>query len=368
MITQTPQSLIPTTPLSNQPQQTIPTPITPSLYVLKHDEEKGYYAEKQSTPFEIIGKSYGKINFYVENIWRAYTRKKESTGVILTGQAGSGKSRLAEVLCNLSITQKQPVLWIKGVKPTDVLVDYLSNLNNFTILIDEFGKIFNIKQQNRMLSMLGGMKSGKKLFIFTENNTSSISPFILNRPTRARYHLDYSKVPEDVIEEYCDDYDVTKTFYNDLIKKYLSSTVFSFDQLKVLVDEHKISPEISVDEMLEYLNAKVLIKPQMLSIDKVELVVEDGDNIQCKLTNKPMATDYNRFKTYDRIRLWVDIEIPPKYDDKELEELKAKNMPPPMGARTSITVNKNNITHMDEEKGVIECLVEEKYLVKFLIK
>lgn len=74
----------------------------PGIYELKqiHGE---YTLNYVSFKFKEPEKLYGKLPKYINFYWNAFVRRKFNSGVILTGQAGAGKSEMAKILSNLCV-------------------------------------------------------------------------------------------------------------------------------------------------------------------------------------------------------------------------------------------------------------------------
>ena len=205
--------------------------------------------------FELPPKLYGKINEYSKYIWDRFKNSNGmSTNVLITGLKGTGKTETAKAICNLAVDNTYPVYMIEGVDADDGLLSFLDSIDNAIIFIDEFAKIFKGQLQNKMLTMLSNLANKNIMWILTENETYGINQFLLNRPGRIRYHIEYGKLKRNVVEEYCRDRGVNEKFLKDLLERYEGTTMFTFDQLKALVDEHLYAPHLSLDELLDMLN------------------------------------------------------------------------------------------------------------------
>lgn len=242
--------------------------LAPKVYQLAIDKET---EQEMLVPimnsYNIQGKNYGDTEAMTELFWNSYTSDaRSSMGVLLTGGAGTGKSRMGEMLCNKSIANGQPVIKVSELKVTSSTIKYLASLPPCTILFDEFGKWVTVEMQNKMLGLFSDVNTyGRKLFIITENEQRSVSPYIINRPGRARYHIDFSKMDKDVLMEYCTDYRVDNVFMEDLLETYIKAKTFSFDFLQCLVKEHIMTPNVKLEKLLKYLNMSTLINIPLLA-------------------------------------------------------------------------------------------------------
>jgi len=234
-------------------------PIQPAIYKLGYDKDSGYYLTPYKQSFTVEGKSYGSMNKHVDLFWGSYLRKSHSMGVMLTGAAGSGKTRMAEMLSNIALRHNMFVVMITEIPIKLELISYIDSLCNAVIMFDEFSKNVNMSMQGKMLTMFSAIGPAKKLFIITENELRSVSQFIRTRPGRIRYALDFSRVEIDVVEECCSDYGVCGEFKETLLKLHSKAPKMAFDHLQTIVSEHVAMPDMSLDELLEILNLSDLL-------------------------------------------------------------------------------------------------------------
>ena len=263
-----------------------PVSNTPPLgvYVVGLDENDEYYLTPSNETFEVKGKNYGKMEEHANIFWKSYCMAIRNTGVLLTGNAGSGKTRTLDITCRLSLDAGQPVIIVNSSLKVNLhLIKYLDSFDNVTLHMDEFGKTFDLRMQSKMLGMLSGNDARKKFILMTENSSMRISEFILNRPGRARYHKHFGKVEQDIFDEFLEDHDITVTFEKDLRRLYSGSLKFSFDQLQALVTEHMVLPDTPLDELLTFVNVSELNKPEMVKVISCKTKVGD-EYVDCKST------------------------------------------------------------------------------------
>jgi len=226
----------------------------PMVYNVKYDKiNETYFLEPECERFEEPEKFYGKLTFYKEHFWNTFSTSRTSMGVMLVGASGSGKSILAEALCNLALYNRYTVIKVTNIKTDIALINFLDTFNKCVMLFDEFAKNFNYSLQDKMLSMFTNSNS-KKLFIITENSKSSISDYINNRPGRVRYSIYFGKLAKDVVNEYLVDHPVSDEFRKALFETYDTSSKFSFDHLQAIVSEHLLYPQIPYKDLIELLN------------------------------------------------------------------------------------------------------------------
>lgn len=223
------------------------------------------YEEQRTVPKKV----YGNTNKDVIRYWNRFVKASSSIGVMLTGDSGSGKTLVGDLLSNLGIRNGLAVIMITEIKVDENVLKFLSALDDCIVFFDEFTKNVGYDMQQKMLTLMTDKSHGKKLFVLTENERSSISRFIVNRPGRAYYAKDYQRIDVSVILDYIADFKVTDQFRKELLERYKTTTVFSFDHLIALVTEHLDYPHETIDELLEYLNVDLFTRPLGYKIKKI---------------------------------------------------------------------------------------------------
>ena len=267
--------------------------LTPAVYQLKISKEGQHTLESNTLMFDTPPKVFGNTMKNVELFWKSFLKGMGSMGVMFTGSPGTGKTSMAELLSNMAIRHGMAVVMVVNIRPTVDTISFIGMLKNVVILFDEYGKVFNPSLQDKMLTMLSGADSGKKLFILTENDKYRISQFIRNRPGRVRYHLDFERVGMDVVDEYCSYMGVAKSMYDAIIAKYNTVVTFSFDHLQGIVTEHLDYPEDSFEVLLERLNLEILSKEEPLGVIGITLVSDKTKIVQLvSIDNAPTRSDF----------------------------------------------------------------------------
>lgn len=213
--------------------------------------------------FTVPNKLYGDTEQKALRVWNDYVYYDRTTGCLLTGDQGTGKTLLGELISNIAIRERNMPVYMVNCKAEDkhdatILIEHINNLRECVIFMDEFGKMIKYYAQDQFLTMLSDLKKTKKIFILTENSTYNINSYILNRPGRIKYHYDYTKISRSILTDYCTDKKVSEDLLKGMIDKHDKTNVFSFDQLEAIVDEHRKYPNETLHDILEVLNAAVL--------------------------------------------------------------------------------------------------------------
>lgn len=202
-----------------------------------------------------------------------YFNKSNSntTGVLLAGTKGTGKTVMAKVIATES---NLPIIVVSPSFPETKLLKFFKSFTTpVCILLDEVEKNFDTK---KMLDFLDGIeKTTQKLVLMTCNNLSKVSEYMQDRCSRVRYLRQYSaednisflpllaedfeiKNPEEVIE-FC------KNNINLLSMDNITSFLY---EVKLLEDE-----DISLSEIIKVMNIttkNIKSKPEIDSTKEFE--------------------------------------------------------------------------------------------------
>lgn len=236
--------------VSLNPEQTVEK-LKPMVYSVGFNDMMGFFLNIQKEQFELPDVIFGNHRTRVNKVINTFNDRDSSTGVLLTGNKGSGKTMLTEMVSNQLLEQGLPIILINDEYAGDSFMDFVNSLGDCVMIFDEFAKVYDEKQDS-LLSLLDGTLSGKRLVLFTENDTFRISRFMMNRPGRIFYHFSYDKLDEDAIREFCTYHDVEEAVEDIL---YISRRVndFSMDILQSIVEDYKRYGE-KVEEIIKDLN------------------------------------------------------------------------------------------------------------------
>jgi len=229
-------------------------------YMVKEDQMSGSLFFDKVDDFVPLKKLYGKTNNHAERIIKTFeSRPQSGTGVMLTGEKGSGKTLLAKQLCIIGATKGYPTILINAPWCGEKFNALIQSVEQPAIMLfDEFEKVYNEDSNNgqeQMLTLLDGVFTNQKLFILTCNDSWSINRHMKNRPGRIFYSIEYKGIEADFIREYCNDVLENKEHIESVVRLAQLFSAFNFDMLKALVEEMNRYNEAPADA-IRLLNAK----------------------------------------------------------------------------------------------------------------
>jgi len=225
-------------------------------YVIKKDEMSGQLYLETIDKFEFKGKVYGDTMKRADRILYAFEDRPATTGVMLTGEKGSGKTLLAKMLSIKGYEKGIPTIVINAPWCGDAFNAFIQSIEQPVIVVfDEFEKVYDEQEQEAMLTLLDGVYPTKKLFVLTCNDKWRVNQHMRNRPGRVFYSLEYKGLEADFIREYCEDNLKAKEHIDKIVGIAGTFGQFNFDMLKALVEEMNRFNETPQEAMV-MLNAK----------------------------------------------------------------------------------------------------------------
>lgn len=231
--------------------------LPPGNFVVKYNKITLKYYLVRTDNFDLPSKVYGDTNKRAKRVITTFLDRGTSTGVLLSGEKGSGKTMLAKTISAcLAELHGIPTVLINENFTGEEFSQFLARISQpVMILIDEFEKVYNWHEQSKLLTLLDGTHNGEKLFVITVNNLTNVSEFMLNRPGRFYYALSYQGLEEEFIREYCQDNLKNHAEIDTMVKVSKTFSSFSFDILKTMVEEMNRYDE-TVYQVMDYLNTK----------------------------------------------------------------------------------------------------------------
>lgn len=262
--------------ISNQAKLNLHPSLPPANYVVKQFVDGKYYLD-QIEDFNINHKLYGNIESQAHRILQTFNDRPATTGVMLTGEKGSGKTLLAKKISLLAAEQNMPTLIINTAFHGDDFNSFLQTITQPTvILFDEFEKVYDRHEQEAVLTLFDGVFPSKKLFVITCNDKYRINDNMNNRPGRMYYMLDFTGLNTEFIREYCKDNLKNQTHIDSVCRLSVLFEHFNFDMLKALVEEmnrYGETPQQAVamlnikPELSSKSNFTVKLKPSQENVD-----------------------------------------------------------------------------------------------------
>jgi len=222
-------------------------------YALKADMT-GIYLEAIDD-FAMPKTLYGNVNTQADRIISTFDDRGGVTGLLLTGEKGSGKTLLGKLVATRLKNERQmPIIVVNIPISGDDFSIFLQKINRPVVLFfDEFEKVYGREEfQNGLLTLLDGVYPLKMMAILTSNDDSRLIGPLLDRPGRIYYKLDYQGLDYDFIMQYAE-----KNLKNHdhlvELSRLAALTQMNFDQMQALIEEMNRYDE-SVSDAVQMLN------------------------------------------------------------------------------------------------------------------
>lgn len=257
-------------------------PVLPAATYLVGASPIGFFL-KEIPGFDLPRKIYGDINKKVVRILSTFHDRPKTTGVLLSGEKGSGKTLLTKLISNKAIDQGMPVLVINTALSGDGFNLFIQSIAQpCVVLFDEFEKVYDKDAQLELLTLFDGIFTTKKLILLTSNDYFSINNHFQNRPGRIYYNLEFKGLDTDFILEYGKDNLKNQEHLANLGIVASMINPISFDILQSIIEESNRYNESPVTT-LDILNVKASSYSKTFVVElklfNAELAHLDGNEV-----------------------------------------------------------------------------------------
>jgi len=224
------------------------------VYTMTHLREECLEVLQEDRDFEFPSTYYlnEKDHKFIDKCIDTFNKtEKMTTGVLLSGLKGSGKTLLAK---KIAVESGLPIIVIDSRVCADDIEGFFAKItDDVCVIFDEIDKYWNTRY---LLGFLDGVKpTCKKLVIATCNNEKEINEYLNDRCSRIRYKKRFSGLDKDTVAGIINDVIDNKDKASAAAEYFCSNVeTISHDNVIIFAEEIKNNPDDSFDEIIEFLN------------------------------------------------------------------------------------------------------------------
>lgn len=313
--------------------------IPPAVYRVNYNPFTGFSLVHFKDRFDLPDSLYGNLQTRVDRILRRYEERNE-VSALLTGQKGSGKTLLANVLGNSMIDRNVPVILVDTVDEPAPLKNFLNRLGNCMFIFDEYRKVFGNEKQEKMLDFFSGSNYNKRCTLVIENREYDVDEFMLNRPGRLLFHYRYGKLELETVTEVCEARKVPKHITEmilaysanvhelgmDNLNKIINECLFDVQDIKTDQDFTNLLRDLNIPQASQVEHKIVSVKIEGKDFNPEGFVMRRGWNDQRADLHLPQDENHPVHKALKDMDLgWYNDQVEDSYIEVDECRVKFKN-------------------------------------------
>lgn len=220
--------------------------LKPAVYIPFVDDKGNVHLNTMAPSFAKVDMFGPQIKNNMDMLIDAYNKHGRVT-LLMIGQKGSGKTMTAEAICNFLIGQGKPVVYLDTDLPANMLHQLIREIGDCVLFIDEFDKRYqNIDDpyaKDKLLGIFSDASLDKVSFIVAGNEKHRMSEYVIDRPSRFMFCIEYKGISPVIVHEMCKlnklDDEITS-----IIIRYTCVQQCSFDVVNAVI---KLAKEVNGD-------------------------------------------------------------------------------------------------------------------------